>query len=185
MAIEELKSAQSTTELASELSNLEQRIGGLTALEGQLKQKDDLIAVREDEVQKLKLKLAMFERNVNNISAVFLQFPQCLDEMEVMIIENEEYRKMAGHNAELEERVKLRQLELQARKQQQQQQGVASAIRGGLAGSLDSATAALLARTAEDSDSDDESLLVPNHLISSSTPGVPLNSTPLSGLGMY
>ena len=138
-----------------------QRIAGLTALEAQLKQKDDLIAVRDDEIQKLKLRLAMFERNVNNISAVFLQFPHSMEEMEMMIIENEEFRKMAGQNAELEERVRLRQLEIQARKQQQQQQGVANSIKAGVTGSLEAATAALLARTGDDSDSDDGSLLVP------------------------
>ena len=147
-----------------------QRIAGLTALEAQLKQKDDLIAVRDDEVQKLRLRLAMFERNVNTISAVFLQFPHSMEEMEMMIIENEEFRKMAGQNAELEERVKLRQLELQARRQQQQQQGFANSMKAGVTGSLEAATAALLAKTGDDSDSDDDgALLMPAHLYR--TPG--------------
>ncbi|KAJ9457047.1 hypothetical protein DIPPA_31334 [Diplonema papillatum] len=156
MAIEDLKRAQSTTELASEMANLEARIAGLTTLESQLKQKDDLIAVRDDEIQKLKLRLAMFERNVNNISAVFLQFPHSLEEMELMVIENEEFRKMAGENAEIEERVRLRQLEMQARKQQQQRAGVVSNLQSGVTASLDAATAALLARTGDDSESDDD-----------------------------
>eukprot|EP01065_Artemidia_motanka_P034339 TRINITY_DN4167_c0_g1_i1.p2 TRINITY_DN4167_c0_g1~~TRINITY_DN4167_c0_g1_i1.p2 ORF type:complete len:560 (+),score=277.43 TRINITY_DN4167_c0_g1_i1:2092-3771(+) len=158
MAVEELKRAQSTQELAAEVQNLEQRIAGLTALEGQLKQKDDLIAVKDDEAQRLKLKLAMFERNVNNISAVFLQFPHSLEDLETLIIEVEEYRKMAGRSVEFDERVKLRQLELRSRRKQRQHQGVAKALHAGVMGSLDAATAALLARTAE-TDSDAASAL--------------------------
>jgi len=167
MAVEELKRAQSTQELASEVQSLEHRIAGLTALEGQLKQKDDLIAVRDDEVQRLKLKLAMFERNVNNISAVFLQFPHSLEDMETLIIEVEEYRKMAGRSAELDERVRLRQLELRARRKQRQQQGAQKALHAGVMGHLDAATAALLARTADASDSDASSQPPQLHLSSS------------------
>eukprot|EP01062_Namystynia_karyoxenos_P016395 TRINITY_DN15984_c0_g1_i1.p1 TRINITY_DN15984_c0_g1~~TRINITY_DN15984_c0_g1_i1.p1 ORF type:complete len:1060 (+),score=455.52 TRINITY_DN15984_c0_g1_i1:81-3260(+) len=160
MAVEELKNGQSTAELAAEVCNLEQRVAGLAALESQLKQKDDCIALRDDELQQLRLKLAMFERNVNNISAVFLQFPHSIEEMELMIVENEEFRNAMSGSQEVEERIKLRRLDMEARRAQHQRESAVRALKQDAEqmGSLDAATAALLAQTEDDSSESDDDL---------------------------
>eukprot|EP01065_Artemidia_motanka_P034340 TRINITY_DN4167_c0_g2_i1.p1 TRINITY_DN4167_c0_g2~~TRINITY_DN4167_c0_g2_i1.p1 ORF type:complete len:1073 (+),score=314.90 TRINITY_DN4167_c0_g2_i1:53-3271(+) len=160
MAVEELKTSQSTAELAAEVANLEQRVAGLAALEAQLKQKDDVIALRDDEIQRLKLRLAMFEQSVNNVSSCFLQFPHTIEEMETILIENEEFRRVAcaGENTELQERIKLRRLDVEAQRAQRSQQALVEAQQEAVTGSLDAATNALLARLGDSSDSDDDSI---------------------------
>eukprot|EP00756_Hemistasia_phaeocysticola_P021038 Hpha_TRINITY_DN15753_c4_g15::TRINITY_DN15753_c4_g15_i1::g.39311::m.39311 len=155
MAVEELKSSQSTAELACELANLECRVGGLATLESQLTQKDDVIALRDDEIQRLKLRLAMFEKSINDVSNVFLEFPQSIEEMEAMLVENEEFRKVASGDAELQERARLRRAELERQRTQRSQRAFFQDTKGLARGSLDAATTAMLARLA-DSDSDSE-----------------------------
>eukprot|EP00759_Apiculatamorpha_spiralis_P024151 PhF_6_TR27833/c0_g1_i1/m.40611 len=116
LSVEELRRAQRTEDLALAMEKMEHRISGLTALESQLSQKDDIIALKDDEIQRLAMHLAVFEKNVNQISAVFLRFPHNIDDMERLLIEHEEYKRCIGDNPEINEAIAIRVLETQAKR---------------------------------------------------------------------
>jgi len=116
LSVEELRRGQRTEDLALAVNKMEHRVSGLTALEAQLLQKDDLIAMKDDEIQRMSMQLVAFEKNVNQISAVFLRFPRSVHDMEKLIVEHEEFGKAIGENSELQEAITIRLLQIQAKR---------------------------------------------------------------------
>lgn len=117
MVVEELRHGFTPVQFSANISDLEGRISNLFALESQLRQKDDIIAIRDDEIALLKEHVARVESQVEQVSAIFSQLPRSVEEVEQLTVEVDEYRRRLGDDAETQEMVQLRLLELKARRQ--------------------------------------------------------------------
>jgi hypothetical protein len=117
MVVEELRHGFTPVQFSANISDLEGRISNLFALESQLRQKDDIIAIRDDEIALLKEHVARVEGQVEQVSAIFSQLPRSVEEVEQLTVEVDEYRRRLGDDAETQEMVQLRLLELKARRQ--------------------------------------------------------------------
>ncbi|KAJ9463465.1 hypothetical protein DIPPA_07512 [Diplonema papillatum] len=121
-AVDDLHSVQSTDTFAARVGELSQMVSNLECLESQLKQKDDILVVKEDEIQKLKAALKALDEAVDQISAVFLQMPRSVEEMEKLVLQRdgflEKLREIAGEPAvaEVNESVELTLMDGQSRR---------------------------------------------------------------------
>lgn len=117
MVVEELRHGFKPVQFAANLSELEGRISNLFALESQLRQKDDIIAMRDDEISLLKEHIVAVEQQVQQVSTVFAKLPRSVEEVEQLLVEVDEYRRRLGEDADVQELIQLRLLELSARRQ--------------------------------------------------------------------
>eukprot|EP01062_Namystynia_karyoxenos_P036718 TRINITY_DN26754_c0_g1_i2.p1 TRINITY_DN26754_c0_g1~~TRINITY_DN26754_c0_g1_i2.p1 ORF type:complete len:1151 (+),score=446.78 TRINITY_DN26754_c0_g1_i2:71-3523(+) len=160
-AVEDMRNER-TRELADGIRGLDKTISGMSAVDAQLRQKDDLLAAKDDLIQQLRGKLGAYEQHLSNISCVFMQFPDSLADLETLVLESDEYRQMVGRPPEFQERVRLRRLQIEADRRRRLRAGAPIADLGPCgASALDAATAAMLARTAPASSSDDDDDLGP------------------------
>jgi len=116
MAIEELRRSFTPTQFASSVSQLEERMASLCALEAQLRQKDDIIAMRDDQILVLQKHMAKVESQMAQVSSVFLHLPKSVEEVELLMVEVDEYRRRLGIDPETQEMIQIRLLELQAKR---------------------------------------------------------------------
>ena len=116
MTIEELRRSFAPGQFADSISQLEARVGGLFSLESQLRQKDDIIALKDDQIHQLQDHVQRTERKINEVSSVFMQLPKSVEEVEMLMVEVDEYRRRLGVDAEMQEMIQIRLLELQAKR---------------------------------------------------------------------
>ena len=116
LAVEELRRSFTPVQFAETIGNLEQRVSNLFALESQLRQKDDLIASRDDTIQQLKTHVEKVDKHMAQVSSVFMHLPRSVEEVELLMVEVDEYRRRLGMDPETQEMVQIRLLELQAKR---------------------------------------------------------------------
>jgi regulator of replication initiation timing len=116
MAIEELRRSFTPVQFAESVGQLESRMTSLCALEAQLRQKDDVIAMRDDQIHTLQQHMTKTESQMSQISSVFLHLPKSVEEIELLLVEVDEYRRRLGVDPETQEMVQIRLLELQAKR---------------------------------------------------------------------
>ena len=116
LIIEELRHAFTPSEFAASMGKLEDRMANLIAVEQQLRHKDDIIAMRDDDIRLLRESAAQLEAHVGTISSVFLQLPQSVDEVEALLVELDEYRRRLGVDTNVQAAVRQRLLDLHAKK---------------------------------------------------------------------
>jgi hypothetical protein len=116
MMVEELRRSFTPVQFAENIDNLENRVAALYSLEGQLKQKDDIIAFKDDEILRLKEHLERINEQVTKVSSVFLHLPKSVEEVELLMVEVDEYRRRLGLDPETQEMIQIRLLELQAKR---------------------------------------------------------------------
>ena len=157
-AVDDLKIMSTTREVADRVKELNNKVGGLEILESQLRQKDDLLAMKDDEVLKLQNSIKSLEQNVDSISSVFLKLPKSLEEMEQIIIERDTFKEAmvpeAAAEAHEDIAIKLIELESKRKSNPTPEQALAD---GGVAGL---AAAAMQVLSNHECDSDDELLEV-------------------------
>jgi chromosome segregation ATPase len=127
LVVEELRHSFTPAQFSSNISNLEQRVSNLFAVEAQLRQKDDLLAARDDEIQQLRDHQNSMERQISEVSSVFSKLPRSVAEVEELLVEVDEYRRRLQHDPEVQEMLQIRLLELQARRSVAQQAPVVAA----------------------------------------------------------
>ena len=117
-AVGELHAVQDTKGVAARMQELKESVSSLEALESQVKFKDDTIAAKDDEIQKLKEAMTLLEASINSISTFFLRMPRSVEEMERIIVERDAFResvldcqKHAEAIEEVEEKIALTVLE--------------------------------------------------------------------------
>lgn len=116
LAVEELRRSFTPVQFADSFKNLEERMSQLVALESQLRQKDDVIAMRDDQIELLRQHLTNIQKHVLDVSSLFAQLPRSVEEVEVMMVENDEFRRRLGMDAASQERVQQKLLELRAKR---------------------------------------------------------------------
>jgi chromosome segregation ATPase len=116
LAVEELRRSFTPVQFADSFHQLEQRMGQFVALEAQLRQKDDVIAMRDDQIEILRQHLTNIQKHVLDVSGLFAQLPRSIEEVEIMMVENDEYRRKLGMDPQSQERVQQKLLELQAKR---------------------------------------------------------------------
>jgi hypothetical protein len=128
LVVEELRHSFTPAQFSSNISSLEQRVSNLFAVEAQLRQKDDIIAVKDDEIQQLREHAAQTEKHIQEVSAVFSKLPRSVEEIEELLVEVDEYRRRLQNDPEVQEMLQIRLLELQARRRVTEQPPVAMVI---------------------------------------------------------
>lgn len=116
LIIEELRNAFTPQEFAASVGKLEERMGSLLHVEQQLKHKDDVIGMKDDELSVVRENAAALERHVRAVSSVFLQLPHSVGEVEALLVEVDEYRRRVGMDPETQAAIRHRLLALQAKR---------------------------------------------------------------------
>ena len=131
LVIEELRHSFTPAQFSSNISNLEQRVSNLFAVEAQLRQKDDIIAMKDDEIQQLTEHATKTERHIHEVSSVFSRLPRSVEEVEELLVEVDEYRRRLQSDPEVQEMLQIRLLELQAKRRVAEQPPLATTGDGG------------------------------------------------------
>ena len=116
LIIEELRNAFTPHEFATSVGKLEERMGSLLHVEQQLKHKDDIIGMKDDELSLVRENASALEHHVRQVSSVFLQLPHSVAEVEAMLIEVDEYRRRLGMDSDVQSSIRHRVLALQAKR---------------------------------------------------------------------
>ena len=126
-AVTELHKIQSTSTMTTQLEELNKKLKSLEGVELQLRQKDDLLTIAQDEVHRLRHSRDELHNALSSISSLFTVLPSSIPELEKLVVELEEHKKevqhCAAHHVEpdvqkLEATIDLRLLRASAQKQE-------------------------------------------------------------------
>ena len=121
-AVSQIQESQTTQTLSQQMGLINEQLQRLESLELQLRQKEDLLAVAEDEVARLEGSNAELQRSLGAVSGLFIQLPRSIEALERLVIERDEYKgevHRCGEQRELPDvvevdgRVELRCLEVE------------------------------------------------------------------------
>jgi hypothetical protein len=116
MMVEELRQSFTPVQFSANIQDLEMRVSNLFSLESQLRQKDDIIAIKDDEIQTLKEHAAAVDQQIQEVSAVFSHLPVSVEEVERLLVEVDEYRRRLAHDPETQELIQIRLLDLNVKR---------------------------------------------------------------------
>ncbi|KEG14817.1 hypothetical protein DQ04_00291030 [Trypanosoma grayi] len=110
--LQSVKHDSQATRLVRTLGEIENRLEHLKVSEQLLRQKDDLIAVRDDELRVLRSRLGAVEETVSRVSSLFYHVPYTVEDVEAQLLELNEYRQRYGRSEKIDEAVAMQLLEL-------------------------------------------------------------------------
>ena len=108
--VEDIRVSLDPLKFSSQFNTLDDRLKELYKLESDFQIKDDIIASKDDEITRLKQYCENINTQIKNVSELFTNFPQSVEDLEKIIIELEEYRKYCT-DIEIKRNIKTKQLE--------------------------------------------------------------------------
>ncbi|RNF26967.1 uncharacterized protein Tco025E_00772 [Trypanosoma conorhini] len=102
------------TLLVKRLEDIDTRLGHLSSSALACMERDDQLAVRDDEIRVLRNRVQSLEDSALRVSSLFKHIPYSVEGVESLLLELNEYRQRYGRSEEIEELVALRLLELAA-----------------------------------------------------------------------
>lgn len=91
-AVSDIQNAQTTVALTQKMGGISEQLQRLESLELQLRQKEDLLALSEDELAQLKASHAELLESLNAVSALFMDLPKSTSALERLVVELKEYK---------------------------------------------------------------------------------------------
>jgi hypothetical protein len=125
-AVGDVASSQTTSVLSQKMLGINEQLRQLETLELQLRQKEDLLAVAEDDAAMMRQQHDALQESLAAVSTMFLQLPRTVASLERLVIERDEYRGEVLRCAErrglpdaveTDGRVELRVLEAETQRQ--------------------------------------------------------------------
>ncbi|ORC86225.1 uncharacterized protein TM35_000291070 [Trypanosoma theileri] len=100
--------------LGNALGNIDHRLSHLKTCEKLLMEKDDHLAIKDDEIRLLSRRVKELEGDISRVSSLFSRVPHSVRDIEALLLEVNEYRLRYGKSEEIDEMVAIQQLELAA-----------------------------------------------------------------------
>jgi hypothetical protein len=122
-AVTAIHTSQTTSALADQMSGINSQLQRLEGLELQLRQKEDMLAMAEDELSQLRHTHGELLQSLHAVSSLFMELPQSTASLERLVIEHGEYKLELHRCADAREppdvvsvsgRIELRCLEAEA-----------------------------------------------------------------------
>jgi len=122
-AVRAIQQSQTTTALSDQMTGISGQLQRLEGLELQLRQKEDLLALSEDELSQLRQTHAELLDALSAVSSLFMELPKSVASLERLVIEHAEYRAELHAKADAREppdvvgvnsRIELRCIEAEA-----------------------------------------------------------------------
>ncbi|KAH9597803.1 hypothetical protein LSM04_000697 [Trypanosoma melophagium] len=109
-----LKDNSPAVVLGNALENIDNRLSHLKTCEKLLMERDDHLAIKDDEVRVLSRRVQELEGNISCVSSLFSHVPHSVRAIEALLLELSEYRLRYGKSKEIDEMVAIQKLEMAA-----------------------------------------------------------------------